>query len=420
MPGGDDLEPENDPKARRRLILRFIFLSPVVLGAAALIVYWGMSRMKPSLDRAGIRTTRVEIGDMETNFIANGKVVPESEQVVASPMDGRVLKLYKRSGDCVSQGDTILQMDTGTLQEDLDRATQNLAPKQKELAKTRSDLDKLLTGIKEQQETKNAEIQDLRAKVEQNRNLFKDGVIAAGDVRRAEEEQARAEAEFRQLEDSKRNAESLTRAQDEQLSMEIDILEKEKGAADRILALATVKSDLGGVVTILTEEGAGVGKGDTLARVADTTSYRVQVRASDLLAGELTFGTPVRIRISGGGEFPGSVAGILPNTQIRSVVVEVALPDISDVPLRPDLVVQVILPGLRRQNVLRLPKGPASAGEGTHDMFVVRGSTAVKTHVMLGAASATHFEVLQGLSEGDEVIISDMSGYMHVQQVRIR
>jgi hypothetical protein len=60
------------------------------------------------------------------------------------------------------------------------------------------------------------------------------------------------------------------------------------------------------------------------------------------------------------------------------------------------------------------------SGEGVRDVFVIRGDVALKTSAKFGVAGEDHYEVLQGLVEGDEVVISDMTDYMHVKELKLR
>jgi HlyD family secretion protein len=73
-----------------------------------------------------------------------------------------------------------------------------------------------------------------------------------------------------------------------------------------------------------------------------------------------------------------------------------------------------------RANVLRAPKGPYAQGGASEPVFVVRGDHAVKRRVRFGLSGYDSFEVLDGLNEGDEVIVSDMRDYEHLSQVNLK
>jgi len=74
----------------------------------------------------------------------------------------------------------------------------------------------------------------------------------------------------------------------------------------------------------------------------------------------------------------------------------------------------------RKDRVLRIKKGPALTGEGANEAFVVRGNSAIRTPVRLGLASFDAHEVVSGLLEGDEVILSDVGDYLHLKELTVQ
>jgi HlyD family secretion protein len=88
--------------------------------------------------------------------------------------------------------------------------------------------------------------------------------------------------------------------------------------------------------------------------------------------------------------------------------------------LRHNLRVEVYVITERAEDALRIRRASYVTVEGSPAVFVIRGDTAVRTPVRFGITNIDHYQVLEGLSEGDEVIISDMSDSMHVREVRLR
>jgi HlyD family secretion protein len=82
--------------------------------------------------------------------------------------------------------------------------------------------------------------------------------------------------------------------------------------------------------------------------------------------------------------------------------------------------VDVFIVTERRARALRVRKGTSLNGEGPQDVLVIRDDVAVRTPVRLGLSSFDCCEVLDGLLEGDEVILSDMSDYMHMKEVKVK
>jgi HlyD family secretion protein len=74
-----------------------------------------------------------------------------------------------------------------------------------------------------------------------------------------------------------------------------------------------------------------------------------------------------------------------------------------------------------RADVLKIPRGPYIRGGGElHEVFVVRGDHAVRTDVRLGLVGYEHYELVAGLAEGDEIIVSDLSRRRHVSRIRLK
>ena len=89
--------------------------------------------------------------------------------------------------------------------------------------------------------------------------------------------------------------------------------------------------------------------------------------------------------------------------------------------MRSNLRVDVLIITERKNEALRIKKGPfINGGEGTHDVFVIRGETAVRRPAEIGISSFDQYEVVGGLLQGDEVIISDMGDYMHLKEVKVK
>jgi len=406
-------------KSSAKKIALWTVVGLAVLGAAAAIGFWVPSLLRASVDRKLIRTAVVELGDITAGINADGKAVSENEQVLPSLLDARILRVLKHTGDRISPGEPIAQLDAGAVQADLEKARQDLAEKQKELAGIRQQLDQTLSGLRSQLEIKRAEVARLHEKVEQRRSQFKDGIVSANDVRNAEAEEEKAQADLRNVEESRRNAESTAKAHSEQLTMEAEAIQTQRSAGERDMASAIIRSDNEGVLTWVADEGSTVARGDPVARIADTRSFRVEADLPDAAAGPLKFGMPVTVTV-GTAVLQGNLTGIAPATGNGVVTVKVTLQDSSNPVLRPDLRVNVLVPTERKSGVLLIQAGPALAANSTREVFVIRGGIAIKVPVTLGIASAGRCEVVQGLKQGDEVILSDMSRFMNLNQVAVR
>ena len=414
------MDREIDSGVKRKKLLRRIILMIVPLAGAIAIFIWGPELIKPSVARDRIRTARVEKGALEAAVMATGLVVPEFEQVLSSPVNARVLRILKRPGANVSNGDSILQLDLNESVLALEKLGQQIELKQNQQSRARLDLDNTLINLENQWEIKSLEYKSARAATARNKELFRQGLLSEERLSEIQLAEEKTRFELKQLDETKQKARQMTRSQLEGLALEMKTLEQERTEARRQLELATTRADRSGVLTwVVDVEGATINKGDVLARIADLSTFRVEATISDVHAGRLTTGLPANVKIND-QTLTGTVTRINPAVKDGVITLFITLDQSSSPLLRSNLRVDVTIATDRKDQVLKIRKGPFAGGEGVRDVFVIRGDAAIRTSARFGIAGADHFEVVQGLLEGDEVIISDMSNYMHIKEVRLK
>lgn len=409
-----------DPAVSRNRTLKRIGLS-LVVGLMLLGVFaWGPGFVSPSLSRSRVRTGIVTIGPIEQTITAAGTVVPEYEQVLSSPVDARVVKILKRPGDVLRKGDPILTLDLTEALSQVKTLDDRLSIKENEQSQLRIDLENTLIGLKSQLEIKKLEAQSLQLQAEQNQKLRNEELLSDEELRRSEVERDKAFIEMRKLAESIGNAERSTGAQLQGREIEMNILRQEKQDTQRKLTLATTESDRDGVLTwVIPEVGSTVRRGELIARIADLRSFRVEATLSDIHATQLSAGLPARVRVNE-SYLDGTISSVLPTIKDGVMTVVIALKDKSHSLLRSNLRVDVYLVTSRKERALKIKRGPAVPGEGRHDVFVLRGDAVLKTPVEFGISSFDETEVISGLIDGDEVIISDMADHMHRREIRLR
>lgn len=414
------MDREIDPQFLRRRTAKRVGLGLLAgVGTVALLAA-ASSLIRTSVARESITTARVARGRIEATIQASGTVFPEIEQVLSSPLDARIVRVLRRSGAVLDKGDPILELDLSEPTLALDRIKQDFALKENQQARTRLDLESTRSTLTGQIEIKELELQNLGSISARHRKLAAEGLVSAEELKQSELDEARAGVELRQLRESKRIAERSNDTQVQGLALEMDQLRRERHEAEHKLELATTRSDRRGVLTwVVPEEGATVRKGDVLARIADLTAFRVEASVSDAHAGKIVAGMPARVSANG-RILTGSVSRVLPTITngVMSVAVRLDAPAAPE--LRPNLRVDVWLVTGSTGEVLTLKRGAFVTSGAGPELFVVRGGEAIRTPVVLGAAGLDAFEVVRGLSEGDEVIVSDTSMFQHQKAVRVK
>ncbi|NUO83826.1 HlyD family efflux transporter periplasmic adaptor subunit [candidate division KSB1 bacterium] len=394
------------------------------IGGAVLFVVIGITMISgwlhPSVNRNRIRTAKVEVGPMEASITATGTVVPEFEQVLSSPIDTRVLKVLKKPGDVLAPGDAILGLDLSGAQLEYDKLNDQITLKQNQQTQLKIDLDKTLSDLQTQLHINKLRLEFLQSKSAQQQELFAIGGSSKEQLRQSKLEEEIAALELTQLETTIRNTEQSLKNQLEGVATEISILQKERSERQHQLSLAGAKADRAGVLTFtVTAEGTTIRKGDVLARIADLNAFRVDVTVSDIHAHRLAVDMPAKVKVNE-AVLTGKVAAILPAVENGIMTMHVSLDDKASKLLRSNLRVDVYLITAFKERVLRVKKGPFVNGEGAHEAFVVRDGVAIKTPIGIGLASFDYYEVTEGLAEGEEVIISDMQDFIHMDEVKVK
>jgi HlyD family secretion protein len=165
--------------------------------------------------------------------------------------------------------------------------------------------------------------------------------------------------------------------------------------------------------------GASVNPGEIIARVADLNSFKVEGQISDIHIDKINVGMPVRVRI-GKNEIVGEMSSIRPTIRNGVVTFLVELDDKSNSALRSNLRVDVYVIRSRRGDVLRVKNGAAFNGSGKNSVFIIRDDKAIRREVMVGAVNFDYVEIIEGLNEGDEIIISDMEKHRNQNKLYIK
>jgi len=183
-----------------------------------------------------------------------------------------------------------------------------------------------------------------------------------------------------------------------------------------------VRAGVGGIVQELSiQVGQWVTPGTTMARVVEPGRLRADLRIPETQARDLAVGQPARIDTRN-GIVSGRVVRIDPAVQNGAVNIEVTLEGELPQGARPDLSVDGTVQVDRLEDVLHVGRPAYAQPEGQATLWKVvdGGRYAVRTPVRLGRASVNTVEILDGLSRGDEIILSDMSRWDDAERVRLR
>ena len=410
-----------DPVYRRNLLIKRVIVSVVLISAFILLVGWGIDVIRPSVKRIRIRTAVAEIGDVTETIRANGAIIPEFEQVLTSPMTTTVVSILKQPGDLLQPGDALLVLDIRDMELELDKLQEQILIQRNVKEKIQVDLDVEQNELESRLQREKLQLKAGKVRYEAHKKLLEQGAVSIDKIQESELAVEIARIEVNRVKRSMENAAKLSRNRMNTLDLEISMLEKEYTNIQRQIELAEAKADRDGVLTwIVPEAGAALRQGEVFARIADLNSYRVKATISDIHTARLKVGLPVIISINEETSLTGRVASILPKIENGIITFMADIDDKSHSLLRPNLQADIYIVTSKKENVTRIEKGPFAQGHGIHDVFVIRGDRAVRIEASFGITSHEYYEIVDGIADGEEVIISDMTNHRNAEEVMIK
>ncbi|MFS2139372.1 efflux RND transporter periplasmic adaptor subunit [Duganella sp. Dugasp56] len=381
---------------------------------------WGLNRVvSPSVDAASVLLAEVRVGNIANTINASGLVIPVHEELVSSPIQTRVSRVYAKLGQQVKQGELLLELDNRTIILAIDGIKEQLAQQENRILALTLEMEQKRKQIVSAIELLELDLQATRVKLGRYQTLRKAGGVSAEDLLTAELNVKRNEIQLRQqheqIEDSKR----VTSSSIEGARLQKNILQKQLQQQEQLLAQTQVRAPFAGMLTwLLADEGASLATGQLVAKVSELSNYKVEASLSDFHARALSAGQPVRIE-QGNVRLDGTVQTILPEIQNGTVKLLVTLAQPSHPMLRNKLRVEVNIVTEQKSNALVADNGPAFNGRGPQDIFVVRDGIARKTTLNIGASDGKSVEILSGARAGDRLIISDTSRYKDRDSIRV-
>lgn len=400
-------------KKKRTLIIAVIVL--VIIGAVlAMRAY-----IKPSVSKAEITSAIAETGSIENTINANGEVLPEFEEILTSPINAAVRNVLMDAGTKVKAGQSILTLDKSAAQTEFDKLGFQIESKENEIRKLKLDLEKSFYDIKSNNSIKQLRISNFKDAVSSAQRLFKAGGGTKEDIEQAELNLKVAELEKQQLENEIRSKQQTMKIEIREAEIALAIQRNDQLAFKRKLDLANVIATRDGVVTWVNKNiGASIKEGESLARIANLSSYKVAGSISDTQLDQLRNGMPAIVRIKE-QQLRGTVVSISPAVSNSIVSFEVQLDEKNSKLLRPNLKADVFLITDTRSKVLRVPNGPAFKGSNLQQIFVLKAGKAVRREVKTGLSNFDYIEIVSGIKTGEQVITSDLSKYEYAKEIVI-
>ncbi len=409
-------------QARKKKIRRALY------GAAALaviiLITVGVSRLKPaapSVERATVWIDTVKRGPMLRQVRGSGTLVPEEIRWIPATTQGRVERLLLRPGATVRPETVILELSNPELEQSVKEAQLAYQSAQAAYQNRKTELESQLLNQQADVATIEASYKDAALTLEANEQLFKDGLVSQIQLKQF---QSRAEELKNRLSIGKKRLEMQTAGIKSQLApQEADVDQRRAAYELRVRQLddLKVKAGMSGVLQeVPVERGAQVAPGANLARVADPTNLKAELRIAETQTKDIRIGQYAEVDTRQ-GTVRGKVARIDPKSTGGTVGVDVILSDPLPPGARPDLSVDGTIQLEKLDNVIYVGRPAFGQENSSVGLFKLNPETgeAIRTTVKLGRTSVSQIEILEGLQPGDQVILSDMSAQDAFDRIQI-
>ena len=416
-----DIARDPKPKTRKRII------QWSVASAALIAVTVGLRNLEPAaptVDAATVWMDTVQHGTLIRQVRGPGTLVPEQMRWITALTAGRVEQIMVLPGTEIEEGTVIIRMSNPDVDIALLQAQQALNTAEATLIQTRSNLEtQRLTqlGLLAQLRT---QLRNAERDQATNQRLYDTNpeLVAATELARTRDAVADLQERVGLEEEQ---AVLLTASAVDQVNAQriniVSLTEIVDFNRNRVSSMEVTAGVSGVLAEMPLDEGQWVQSGETLARVVQPGRLKAEVRIPQTQAQDITPGQVAYIDTRN-DTIVGRVVRIDPSVQNGTVTIDVALPPDLPRSARPDLSIDgnVVIQRLDDVTFVGRPAyGQANQRVGMFKL-VEDGQYAERVIVMLGASSVNEIQVIEGLQEGDIVILSDMSNWDGVDRVRLR
>ena len=381
-----------------------------IIAAAVLLLASFMSRG----DSVPIRAATAQITDIRSVVSTNGKVEPIQNFEAHAPAGTTVKKLLAREGDHVKKGQLLVQMDDADARSAAAEASAKIRAAQ-------ADLSAVQTGGTQEEvltlESQLSKARTARDTAQRNfaalQRLEKDGAASAGEVKAAEDQLQRANADYSLLQQKQKDRYS---------KFEIAKVEAEKeqaqaayNAAEDALSQLNIRAPFDGVVYSLpVVQGAYVNPGDLILQEADLSKVRVRAFVDEPDIGRLAPGDSIDVTWDAlpGRSWHGAVSflpTVIKRHETRNVGETTCIVENQDLRLLPNVNVGVTIVTAEHHNVLAVPREAIHQEDSQRYVYQIIDNELHRKDVKTALSNLTQVEITSGIPNNALVALSPLN-----------
>jgi HlyD family secretion protein len=405
-------------RARRRKIVIACAAGAIVLLIALVLLVRSWLGAEMSVPRDRVRIAEVTRGMFIRDVAAQGTVVAAVSPTMFSPATGSV-HFIVQAGDKVTKNQVIAQVDSPELRNELAREQATLAGMEVSVQRQSIDTRRQLLANQQTIDLANVNIQAAQREQRRAEDSWGRHLISERDYEKARDDAAAAAVNHKHaIETAELQKESL------QFELRAKRLERDRQRLvvedlERRVVDLDVKSPVDGVIgTLIVAERTTVVQNAALLSVVDLGAFEIEFQVPESYADDLGIGMDAEITY-GADKYAAAVSAISPEVKQGQVTGRLRFAGAVPRGMRQNQRVSSRIVLEARDDVLKVPRGPFLDSSGGRLAYVVAEDIATRRKIRTGATSVAEVEILEGLSAGDRVIVSNLTEFERVERIRL-
>lgn len=404
-------------KERNKKIIRFGGLGIVGIVVVSVLI----SLMRTGVKEKDLVFSKVGKGTIEVSVSASGKVVPAFEEIINSPINTRILEVYKKGGDSVDVGTPIMKLDLQSAETDYKKLLDEEQMRSYKLKQLQVNNQTKLNDLQMKIKVEAMKLSRMKVELRNEQYLDSLGSGTTDKVRQAELSYNVAQLEYEQLKQQYVNEREVVAAEYKVQELDFSMFRKSLAEVKRTLDDAQIRSPRKAILTYINNQiGAQVSEGVQIAVISDLSHFKVEGEIADTYGDRVAAGGKAIVKI-GSEKLEGSVSSVTPLSKNGVISFTVQLNEDNNRRLRSGLKTDVYVMNAVKEDVMRIANASYYVGRGEYELFVRNSDNEiVKRKVQLGDSNFEFVEIISGMQPGDEVVVSDMSQYKNKNKLKLK
>ena len=404
-------------KERKKMLIKYGVIGVAGIVCIALLI----SFMRSSVNRKDLVFSEVDTGIIEVSVSASGKVVPAFEEIINSPINTRIVEVYRKGGDSVDVGTPILKLDLQSTETEYKKLLDEEQMKRYQLEQLKVNNNTYLSDLAMQVKISAMKVNRMEVELRNERYLDSLGSGTTDKVRQAELNFNTGKLELEQLRQQYANEKEVKAADLKVKELEFNIFAKSLAEMKRTLDDAQIRSPRKAILTYINNQvGAQVPQGTQVAVISDLSHFKVEGEIADTYGDRVAAGGRAIVKI-GNEKLEGIVSSVTPLSKNGVISFTVQLVEDNNKRLRSGLKTDVYVMNAVKEDVMRIANASYYVGRGEYELFVQDSDNEIiKRKVQLGDSNFEYVEVVSGLQPGDKVVVSDMSNYKNKSKLKVK